>query len=225
IETSTLSRMSVVITEEVGLRFQPRVAVLSGPTFATEIVRGEPAAVVVASADPELACAVQRQFSGPALRLYTNDDPTGVETGAALKNVIAIAAGIVQGLGLGNNTLAALVTRGLAEITRLAVKLGGQPSTLAGLAGLGDLFLTCTGDLSRNRKVGIELSKGIELSTILASMSMIPEGVETTSAAVALARLHSLEMPITEQMYLVLRDRKPPREALKNLMDRALRSE
>lgn len=225
IEAATLSRMSQVIAEEVGRRFPARVAVLSGPTFAREVARGEPAALVISSEDRSLAAALQKRFSGPAFRLYTNDDPAGVETGAALKNVIAIGAGIVHGLGLGNNTAAALVTRGLAEITRLAIALGGRPETLSGLAGLGDLLLTCTGELSRNRKVGIELARGHNPAEILASSAMIPEGVETTYAAVALAQKLGICMPITEQMNLVLRDGKPPRDAIRDLMDRALRSE
>jgi glycerol-3-phosphate dehydrogenase (NAD(P)+) len=222
IEAGTLLRMSQILRET---RPQARIAVLSGPTFAREIAAGEPAAVVVASDQAGIACAVQQAFSGPTLRLYTNGDPAGVEVGAALKNVIAIGAGIVQGLGLGNNTNAALVTRGLAEITRLAVACGGQEKTLSGLAGLGDLLLTCTGDLSRNRRVGIELAKGRRLDEILASTKMIAEGVETTVGAVALARRHGVEMPIVEQMDLVLRSGKPPREAMRDLMDRALRSE
>jgi len=223
IEHHSLARMSAVIASE--LRTSAPVAVLSGPTFAREIARGEPAAVVIASTSAELAERLQRQFSGPTFRLYTNDDPVGVEIGAALKNVIAIGAGIVQGLGLGNNTTAALVTRGLAEISRLAVAAGGRPSTLAGLAGLGDLLLTCTGELSRNRRVGIELAKGRNLTEILTSTNMVAEGVETTSAAVALAAKLAVEMPITQQMELVLRDGKSPRDGIRDLMDRALRSE
>ncbi len=223
IEHGTLARMSQVIAEDSGL--DAPVAVLSGPTFAREIARGEPAAVVIASEDAEQASAIQKAFSGPTLRLYTNSDPVGVEIGAALKNVIAIGAGIVQGLGLGNNTTAALVTRGLAEITRLAVAAGGRPATLAGLAGLGDLLLTCTGELSRNRRVGMELAAGRQISEILGSTNMIPEGVDTTSAAMALAERLGVEMPITTQMELVLRAGKPPREAVRDLMDRALRSE
>jgi glycerol-3-phosphate dehydrogenase (NAD(P)+) len=222
IETGTLLRMSQVMHEE---RPGTAVAVLSGPTFAREIANGEPAAVAIASADAALASRIQKAFAGPTLRLYTNDDPAGVEVGASLKNVIAIAAGIVQGLGLGNNTKAALVTRGLAEITRLAVACGGKEKTLAGLAGLGDLLLTCTGDLSRNRRVGIELTKGRALREILSETNMVAEGVETTSAAVALAARHGVEMPITEQMDLVLSEGKSPRDAMRDLLDRALRSE
>jgi glycerol-3-phosphate dehydrogenase (NAD(P)+) len=225
IETGTLMRMSEVIEQEAAPYFQARVAVLSGPTFAREIAAGYPAAVVISSTYSELARQVQTAFSGPAFRLYTNSDPTGVEIGAALKNVIAIGAGICQGLGLGHNTLAALVTRGLAEISRLAIALGGQPMTLAGLAGLGDLVLTCTGDLSRNRRVGLELARGVKLSEIVASTKMVAEGVETTFAAVELARSVNIEMPITDQMHAVLGLGKQPREAIRDLMERTLKAE
>jgi len=225
LENGTLLRMSEVAREVIRERFEPRIAVLSGPTFAREVARGEPTAVVISSKEPELAASIQRQFSGPTLRLYTNDDPTGVEIGAALKNVIAIAAGICQGLGLGNNSLAALITRGLAEITRLAVALEGRPRTLSGLAGLGDLVLTCTGELSRNRTVGIQLARGRKLDEIVRSMNMIAEGVETTSAAVELARKFNLEMPITQQMDLILRNVRSPRDAIRELMERTLKTE
>lgn len=225
IETGTLLRMSQVIRQVVSEKFEPRVAVLSGPTFAREIARGEPAALVIASEDEALAASVQAAFAGPTFRLYTNNDPAGVETGAALKNVIAIGAGVCQGLGLGNNTLAALITRGLAEITRLAIALGGRPRTLAGLAGLGDLVLTCTGDLSRNRKVGIELAAGRSIDEIVKSMRMVAEGIETTTAAMDLARTHGIDMPITEQMYAMLRLGRSPRDAIRELMDRSLKGE
>jgi glycerol-3-phosphate dehydrogenase (NAD(P)+) len=225
IEKGTLMRMSEVIADEAASSFRARVAVLSGPTFAREIAAGYPAAVVISSVDTELSRTVQAAFSGPAFRLYTNGDPTGVEIGAALKNVIAIGAGICHGLGLGHNTLAALVTRGLAEISRLAVALGGQPITLAGLAGLGDLVLTCTGDLSRNRRVGLELARGAKLEEIIASTKTVAEGVETTFAAVELARKTEVEMPITEQMHAVLGLGKQPRDAIRDLMDRALKAE
>jgi glycerol-3-phosphate dehydrogenase (NAD(P)+) len=217
--------MSEVATETIGSKFQPRIAVLSGPTFAKEVARGEPTAVVISSEDPELAASIQREFSGPTFRLYTNDDPAGVEIGAALKNTIAIGAGICQGLGLGNNSIAALITRGLAEITRLAVAMGGQPRTLSGLAGLGDLVLTCTGELSRNRSVGVELAKGRKLAEIVSAMTMIAEGIETTSAAVDLARKFRVDMPITEQMDSILRGGRSPREAIRDLMDRTLKNE
>jgi glycerol-3-phosphate dehydrogenase (NAD(P)+) len=225
LENGTLLRMSEVASEVIGKKFQPRIAVLSGPTFAKEVARGEPTAVVISSEDPELAASIQREFSGPTFRLYTNDDPAGVEIGAALKNTIAIGAGICQGLGLGNNSIAALITRGLAEITRLAVAMGGQPRTLSGLAGLGDLVLTCTGELSRNRSVGVELAKGRKLAEIVSAMTMIAEGVETTSAAVDLARKFSVDMPITQQMDSILRGGRSPREAIRELMDRTLKNE
>jgi len=225
LEHDTLLRMSEVARQVIGRRFAPRIAVLSGPTFAREVARGEPAAVVIASDDRALAENVQRSFSGPSFRLYTSSDPIGVEIGAALKNIIAIGAGICQGMGLGSNALAALITRGLAEITRLAVAMGGQPRTLAGLAGLGDLVLTCNGDLSRNRAVGIELASGRKLPEILQSMTMVAEGVETVPAAVDLGRKFRVNMPITEQMDSILRGGRSPREAIRELMERALRDE
>jgi glycerol-3-phosphate dehydrogenase (NAD(P)+) len=225
LEHDTLLPMSEVARQVFLARFPPRVAALSGPTFAREVARGEPAAVVIASADRDLAVAIQRAFSGPTFRLYTSPDPIGVEIGAALKNIIAIGAGICQGMGLGNNTMAALITRGLAEITRLAVAMGGQPRTLAGLAGLGDLVLTCTGELSRNRGVGIELAKGRKLQDIVGSMTMVAEGVETVPAAVDLAHKFRVNMPITEQMDSILRGGRSPRDAIRELMDRALKDE
>lgn len=225
LENGTLLRMSEVARQVIGDRFPPRIAVLSGPTFAREVAHGEPTAVVISSEDHDLAESIQRAFSGPTLRLYTNDDPIGVEVAAALKNVIAIAAGVCQGLGLGSNARAALITRGLAEISRLAVAMGGKPRTLAGLAGLGDLVLTCTGDLSRNRSVGIELAKGRKLADITGSMTMIAEGVETTSAALDLARKYNVDLPITHQMASIFQNRQSPREALRDLMERSLKTE
>jgi len=230
IEQGTLLRMSQVLREVTVRRvtaepFEARIAVLSGPTFALEVGRGEPAAVVIASGDLTVAERVQAAFAGPAFRLYTNPDPIGVELGAALKNVIAIGAGVCQGLGLGNNTLAALITRGLAEITRLAVAMGGQPKTLAGLAGLGDLVLTCSGELSRNRRVGIELAKGRPLAEIVGSMPMIAEGVETCAAAVELGERFRVDLPIMQQMHAVLYAGKGPREALRDLLERSLKGE
>jgi glycerol-3-phosphate dehydrogenase (NAD(P)+) len=223
IENGTLARMSQVIAETAGAR-RP-VAVLSGPTFAREIAQGQPAAVAIAAADPELAREIQLRFSGPSLRLYASADPAGVELGGALKNVIAIGAGICQGLGLGSNPLAALVTRGLAEITRLAVAEGANPLTLAGLAGLGDLVLTCYGELSRNRRVGVELARGRTLADITASMAMVAEGVKTTESAVALAARAGVEMPIASQMHAILYQGKDPRVAVRELMERQLRAE
>lgn len=222
IENGTLLRMSQVIGEVTASR---NVAVLSGPTFAREVARGEPAAVVISSANQKVALEVQTAFSGPTLRLYTNHDPIGVEVGAALKNVIAIGAGVCQGLGLGNNTMAALITRGLAEITRLAVAMGGQPKTLAGLAGLGDLVLTCSGELSRNRRVGLELAKGRGIEEITGSMKMVAEGVETCAAAVGLGAKFGVDLPIIQQMDAVLHRGKSPREALRDLMERTLKGE
>jgi glycerol-3-phosphate dehydrogenase (NAD(P)+) len=225
LEQGTLLRMSEVAQHVISEKFAPQIAVLSGPTFAREVARGEPTAVVISSEDRALAQCIQAEFSGPTFRLYANDDPTGVEIGAALKNIIAIGAGVCQGLGLGNNVLAALITRGLAEITRLAVAMGGQPRTLSGLAGLGDLVLTCTGELSRNRSVGIELAKGRTLPEIVSSMRMIAEGVETTAVAVELALKFQLDMPITAQMDAVLGGRRSPREAIRELMERSLKNE
>jgi len=225
IERKTLLRMSPLIAEVIRPRFEPRVAALSGPTFAREVARGDPTALVVASTDSAVAQCVQSAFSGPSFRLYTNDDPVGVEMGAALKNVIAIGAGVCLGLGLGNNTLAALITRGLAEITRLAVAMGGQARTLSGLAGLGDLVLTCGGELSRNRKVGLELAQGRTLAEIVRSTPMVAEGVETCASAVALGLEHGVDLPIIQQMHHVLHDAKSPRAALRDLMDRSLKGE
>jgi glycerol-3-phosphate dehydrogenase (NAD(P)+) len=225
IENGSLLRITEVIEQVLGPGFHSRVAALSGPTFAREVARGDPAAVVISSTEAQLAQEIQAAFAGPSFRLYTNRDPVGVELGAALKNVIAIGAGVCAGLNLGSNSLAALITRGLAEITRLAVVLGAHPRTLAGLAGLGDLVLTCTGDLSRNRTVGMELGKGRKLDDILASMTMVAEGVSTTHAAYDLARREGVEMPITEQMYAILQLGKPPREAIRDLMERTLKAE
>lgn len=217
IERGTQKRMSEIIAEVTG---NTRIAVLSGPSFAREVARGEPTLVVAAAADLALCEEVQRAFTGPTFRLYMSADPTGAEIGAALKNVIAIAAGICHGLGLGSNAMAALITRGLAEITRLAVSLGGKPSTLAGLAGLGDLILTCTGELSRNRRVGVELSKGKSLEEITGSMRMVAEGVENTYSAVELARRQNVSMPIAETLHTIFTHGKSPHDALRELMER-----
>jgi glycerol-3-phosphate dehydrogenase (NAD(P)+) len=225
LEQGTLQRMSEVASEVIGEKLEPRVAVLSGPTFAREVASGEPTAVVIASKDLDLAVSIQREFSGPTFRLYVNEDPVGVELGAALKNIIAIGAGICDGLGLGSNAIAALITRGLAEITRLAIAKGGHPKTMAGLAGLGDLVLTCNGELSRNRTVGVELAKGRKLAEIVSSMTMIAEGVETTAAACELARKCNVDMPITAQMDAILSGRISPREAIRELMERELKAE
>lgn len=225
IENGTLLRMSSLVEEVIAPRFPPRIAVLSGPTFAQEIAGGEPAAVVIAANDTELAGSVQAALSGPSLRLYTSSDVIGVEIGAAMKNVIAIGAGICHGLGLGSNSVAALVTRGLAELTRLAVRLGGQARTLSGLAGLGDLVLTATGALSRNRFVGTQLAAGKPLAEICAAMTQVAEGVDTCRAAHELSRKAGVEMPIAEAMYEILYRGKPVRAAIRDLMDRPLTSE
>jgi glycerol-3-phosphate dehydrogenase (NAD(P)+) len=225
LENDTLLRPSEVIQQVLSARLEPRVAVISGPTFAREVARCDPTALVVSSADTVLSEQVQHAFSGPSFRLYRSPDPIGVEIGGAIKNVIAIGSGVLHGLGLGHNATAALITRGLAEMTRLAVAMGGNAHTLSGLAGLGDLVLTCTGELSRNRAVGAELARGRKLDEISGSMKMVAEGIKTTDAAVALARRHAVEMPIAEQMYLMLHSEVKPREAVHRLMERSLKGE
>jgi len=227
IEDGMLLRMSEVIADVLGkFSLSLPVGVLSGPSFAREVAAGFPTAITIASQDADLAARVQREFGSQSLRLYTNDDVIGVELGGALKNVIAIAVGIVSGLGLGDNSAAALITRGIAETTRLAVACGGRSETLAGLSGIGDLVLTCTGSLSRNRTVGIELGKGRRLAEILAGLhGKVAEGVRTTSAALELARLHHVEMPITQQVAAILLEDKSPVEAMRELMSRPGRDE
>ena len=201
------------------------MAVLSGPSFALEVARGDPTAVVLASSDTHLASEIQEEFSGPTFRLYTNDDVIGTEISGAVKNVIAIAAGVCTGLGLGTNTVAALVTRGLAEMTRLAVALGGRRDTLAGLAGVGDLILTSTGALSRNRAVGIELGKGRQLGEILGTTRMVAEGVGSAAATLELARRAGIEMPIAGQVHAVLTAERATQDAIRELMERRLKQE
>jgi glycerol-3-phosphate dehydrogenase (NAD(P)+) len=227
LENQTLLRMTEVIADVLRNRkFTPRLAALSGPSFAKEVARGDPTAVTVASADNEVTRAVQQAFNDSRFRVYTNDDVIGVELGGALKNIIAIAAGVCDGLGLGHNSVAALITRGLAEVARLVVACGGRLETMSGLSGLGDLVLTCTGDLSRNRSVGVELGKGRKLPDIIAGMhGAVAEGVFTTKAAVGLARKRNVEMPITEQMFDILEKGKAPQQAIEDLMTRAARSE
>jgi len=223
LETGTLRRLSEVIAEEVGPAHA--VVALSGPSFAMEVAQELPTVVVVASSDARATDIVQTEFRGSYFRLYGSDDVVGVEIGGALKNVIAIAAGVVEGLGLGQNALAALITRGLAEITRLACAAGGRRETLAGLSGLGDLVLTCTGSLSRNRHVGLELARGRKLDEILAGMKMVAEGVRTTTAALALGEQYGVELPIATQMAEVLAGRADVRAALDALMLRRQRAE
>jgi glycerol-3-phosphate dehydrogenase (NAD(P)+) len=218
IEEGSLLRMSQVLREE--LRDAGEIVVLSGPSFASELARNLPTAVVAAGESGVVVESVMSHFRSPALRLYGSADVIGVELGGALKNIIAIAAGVVEGLGLGHNALAALMTRGLAELSRLAVALGAHRDTLAGLAGLGDLVLTCTGDLSRNRRVGMALARGESLEHILASTKMVAEGVRTTEAALALAAKHGIELPIAREMSDVLAGRTDSQTAIRNLMGR-----
>jgi glycerol-3-phosphate dehydrogenase (NAD(P)+) len=226
IELDSQARMSQVAFEEgIAADRDVRFAVLSGPSFAAELVRGMATAVVIAAEEPELATLVQAELSSPALRLYSSSDVVGVELGAAVKNVIAIAAGVVAGLGLGDNTLAALITRGLHEITRLGIAYGGQPRTFAGLAGLGDLVLTCTGALSRNRQAGMLLAQGKSVEEITGGTSMVAEGIRNSLAVARLARKRNVELPITEQVGAILHEGKPPRLALADLMRRELKSE
>jgi glycerol-3-phosphate dehydrogenase (NAD(P)+) len=225
LEPDTHARISEIIADEMRLSSPSRIAVLSGPSFALEVAAGDPTAVVLASSNAGLASEVQEEFSGPRFRLYTNDDVTGTEIAAAVKNVIAIAAGICTGLKLGTNTMAALVTRGLAEMTRLAVALGGRRETLSGLAGVGDLILTATGELSRNRSVGIELGRGRELNEIIGSTRRVAEGVGSAAATLELARRAEVEMPITEQVHSVLTAGRVTRDAIRDLMERRLKQE
>jgi len=225
LEQGTLRRMTQVI-EATAAKTGCAVGALSGPSFASEVARGDPTAITIASKDEFLTLSVQREFGDSAFRVYASDDVVGVELGGALKNIIAIAAGACHGLGLGHNSVAALITRGLAEITRLATACGGRPETMAGLAGLGDLVLTCTGGLSRNRSVGVELGRGRKLPEIISSMhGMVAEGVFTTDAAVQLAGKHGVEMPITEQMHAILSKGKSPGEAIQELMARSSKRE
>jgi glycerol-3-phosphate dehydrogenase (NAD(P)+) len=240
LEESSLQRMTEVIADVLkceGAPPLPRsvrqrgdfdfpIGALSGPSFAQEVARGDPTAITIASQNETLLRIVQQEFSDPAFRVYTNTDVVGVELGGALKNIIAIAAGICDGLDLGHNSIAALITRGLAEMTRLVLACGGRAETMAGLAGLGDLVLTCTGGLSRNRSVGVELGRGRKLPEIIANMhGMVAEGIFTTTAAVGLARARRVEMPITEQMHAILHEGKSPRQAIHELMTRSGKSE
>jgi glycerol-3-phosphate dehydrogenase (NAD(P)+) len=228
IEDGTYLRMTQVIGQVLADHSLDGslLGVLSGPSFAQEVAAGDPTAITIACAESALANWLQEELSAPGLRIYTNDDVVGVELGGALKNVIAIAAGIAAGLGLGHNSAAAIITRGVAEITRLAVACGGRRETLAGLSGLGDLVLTCTGPLSRNRSVGVELGRGHKLPAILAQLQgKVAEGVRTTSAALGLAKAHDVEMPITEQMAAILEHGKSPQDAIRELMARPGRDE
>lgn len=225
IEEGTSRTMSMVLAEVLGRAHAARIAVLSGPSFAREVAAGMPTAVTAAATEQAVAETVQRLFNGPTFRVYTSTDVVGVEIGGAVKNVIALAAGVSDGLGFGHNARAALITRGLAEISRLATSLGARPQTLYGLSCLGDLVLTCTGDLSRNRAVGLRLARGEALRDIVTDLREVAEGVRNTRSVCALARQVRVEMPIAEQMYLVLYEGKEPRQAVADLLGRPLKSE
>lgn len=225
LEPETHARMSEVISQIIPAELISGIAVLSGPSFAAEAASGAPTAVVLASREEALAAELQEEFAAPNFRLYTNTDVLGVELAGAMKNVIAIAAGTCQGLGLGSNAVAALITRGLAEMSRLTVALGGRPETFSGLAGLGDLVLTCNGSLSRNRHVGMELAKGHSLDEILRGMHGVAEGVGTTAALLRLAAEHGIELPITAQVSAILHEGHSPREAIRVIMERPQRRE
>jgi glycerol-3-phosphate dehydrogenase (NAD(P)+) len=225
IENNTLMTMSEVFAEVLPAEKRIRTAFLSGPTFAREVAAEMPTALVVASENPETAREVQNIFSCPYFRLYRQDDVIGVELGGSLKNVMALAAGITDGLGYGYNTRAALITRGLVEMSRIGAAMGARESTFYGLAGMGDLVLTCTGDLSRNRSVGLELGRGRKLTEILLGMKMVAEGVKTTLSAYQLAQKLQVDAPIVEQMYLILNKDKDPRLAVSDLMQRELKAE
>ncbi len=220
LEIGTLMRMDEVFLDVLGARVEESFTVLSGPSFAKEVAGGAPTAVVVAGRSRARAERVQSVFQNDRFRVYTNDDVIGVEIGGALKNVIALAAGIAAGLGYGHNTRAALITRGLAEITRLGVRMGARSSTFAGLAGMGDLLLTCTGELSRNRTVGFRLGQGEALEDILADMTAVAEGIKTTEAAVALATKHDVEMPICSEVLAIVAEGRDPLQVVRNLMQR-----
>ncbi len=225
IEENSLKRMSEVMEEVFPSGFQSQIAVLSGPSFAREVAESHPTAVVISSKNPELTKKIQVLVSNLYFRAYSSDDMIGIELAGASKNVIAIATGISDGFGFGSNSMAGLVTRGLAEMTRLGLKLGGRPETFAGLAGIGDLVLTCTGKLSRNRYVGYELGKGKTLEEIVSGMKMIAEGISTTKSVRQLAQSKKVEMPICEQVFQIIYRRKDPKEALYDLMSRELKEE
>lgn len=225
IELGSLLRMDEVLEAVLPRGLMARFCVLSGPSFALEVAEGAPTAVVIASRDPDASLRARDLFQTPWFRVYTNPDVVGVEIGGAVKNVIALAAGVTAGLGYGHNTTAALITRGLAEITRLGVAVGAERATFYGLAGLGDLVLTCTGGLSRNRTVGFRLGAGESLELILRDMSAVAEGIKTTEAVYQLAKRHGVEMPITEQIYAILYEGRTPSDALRLLMARDAKPE
>jgi glycerol-3-phosphate dehydrogenase (NAD(P)+) len=225
VEEHSLLTMAGVLEDVVGPRHAERICALSGPSFAREVANATPTAVTIAARTIGVSEAMQKIFTTAQFRVYSSDDLIGVEIGGAVKNVIALAAGVSDGLGFGANTRAALITRGLAETGRLATKLGADPLTLSGLSGLGDLVLTCTGELSRNRAVGLRLGRGETLEAVLADMKMVAEGVKNTRTIRALAQKLGLEMPITEQMYCMLYEGKPPRQMVTELMGRGLKRE
>ncbi|HEY3135014.1 MAG TPA: NAD(P)H-dependent glycerol-3-phosphate dehydrogenase [Blastocatellia bacterium] len=225
VENITLMRMEEVVNDVLRESFAPRYVALSGPSFAREVAKGDPTAIVAASRNREWSELIQQSLSSSFFRVYTNTDVVGVELGSAVKNVVAIAAGVVRGLGFGTNAVAAIITRGLAEMTRLALAQGARVETLAGLAGLGDLVLTCTGELSRNRRVGVELGRGRKLSDIVGEMREVAEGVKTTRSIYELGRRLRIEMPITASIYALLYEDKPALEAANELMGRPLKRE
>ncbi len=225
VEEGTLQRMSEVLDEVLGPGFRGRVAALSGPSFAREVAAGMPTAVTAAAASAETAEVVQATFRAPTFRVYTSTDLIGVELGGAVKNVIAIAAGVSDGLGFGSSSRAALITRGVAEVARLVAKLGGDPQTVSGLSGVGDMVLTCTGDLSRNRTVGLRIGRGERLDDILSSMKMVAEGVRNSISVCALARRAGVELPIAEQIRLMLHEDKPAYQVVGDLMSRQAKPE
>jgi glycerol-3-phosphate dehydrogenase (NAD(P)+) len=225
IENDTLMLMTDVLEQELGGEVGKRLAALAGPSFAREVAAGMPTAVSVGSVHGPTARTVQELLAGDRFRVYTTEDVVGLELGGALKNVIAIAAGAADGLGFGHNARAGLITRGVAEISRLATHMGANPQTLAGLSGMGDLVLTCTGDLSRNRTVGMELGRGRPLDAVLGEMTMVAEGVRTARSAHALAQREGVDMPITAEVYAALYEGKPPMDAVQSLLSRSLRPE
>jgi glycerol-3-phosphate dehydrogenase (NAD(P)+) len=225
IEPTTLMLLSEVTRDVLGAQGEQRAVFLSGPSFASEVARGLPTNLVAAGSDAQRSLLVQQRFASDRLRIYTSDDPAGVQVGGALKNVIAIAAGASDGLGFGHNTRAALITRGLAEMARLAVAKGGSVRTLSGLAGLGDLVLTCSAELSRNRTVGFELGRGRQLAEVLAGLGHVAEGVTTAHSAYHLAERLGVDLPITSEVYAVLYGAKPVAQAVRDLLSRPLKKE
>lgn len=225
IESESLMLLSDVFKDVLPKELHKRLCFLSGPSFAKEVAQKMPTAVALASYDPETGKEAQKILSAPYFRVYTNSDVVGVELGGSIKNVIAIAAGVLEGLGFGYNSMAALITRGLAEMARLGAAMGANPMTFAGLAGMGDLVLTCTGGLSRNRTLGVRIGKGERLADILSGAKTVAEGVKTTKAARELARKHKVETPIIEEVYRILYEDKDPRQAVSDLMNRGLKEE